>query len=78
MTNNEETITPFTIADKTIKECCRDKEIIEDVIFYLKTYLKREYGKETCTDYECACNILGKCGDIEECKDFKPLKGDKE
>ncbi len=42
--------TPFSIADKTIKICCRDKEIIEDVIFYLRAYLRREYGSDDITE----------------------------
>jgi hypothetical protein len=45
-----EEITPFTVADHTIKECCRDKEIIEDVIFYLRAYLRREYGSDDITE----------------------------
>ena len=48
---NKKTVdTPFTIADKTIKICCRDKEIIEDVIFYLRAYLRREYGEDDITE----------------------------
>ena len=45
-----EEITPFTVADHTIKECCRDKEIIENVIFYLRAYLRREYGEDDITE----------------------------
>lgn len=37
--------TPLTIADAVIREC-DEKETIEDVIYYLKCYVKREFGGE--------------------------------
>ncbi len=32
--------TPFTIADAVIREC-NDKDVIEDVIYYLQVYVER-------------------------------------
>ena len=50
MKADETIVTPLSIADKTINECCRSKEIIEDVIFYLRAYLRRKYGEDDITE----------------------------
>lgn len=48
--DEKEVVPPFTIADLTIKVSCRNKEVIEDVIFYLRAYLRREYGQDDITE----------------------------
>ena len=34
--------TPLTVADAIVRECA-DKDWLDDVIFYLKTYVNRTY-----------------------------------
>ena len=37
--------TPMTIADAIVREC-NDRDILEDVIYYLNCYIERTYGKK--------------------------------
>ena len=37
--------TPLTIADAVIREC-NDKDVIEDVIYYLQVYVQREWRND--------------------------------
>ena len=39
--------TPFTVADAVIRECA-DKEWLEDVVFFLNTYIERTYTSKMC------------------------------
>lgn len=36
--------TPMTVAEMVIREL-KDCEMLEDVIYYIKSYIEREYGK---------------------------------
>jgi hypothetical protein len=40
--------TPMTIADAVVREC-PDKEILEDVVYYINAYITREWGNKTLT-----------------------------
>lgn len=41
--------TPMSIADAVIREV-NDKEILEDIIYYLQVYINREYTSEVSND----------------------------
>ena len=40
--------TPMTIADAVVREC-PDKEILEDVVYYINAYITREWSNKTHT-----------------------------
>lgn len=40
--------TPMTIADAVVREC-PDKEILEDVVYYINAYITREWDNKTHT-----------------------------